>query len=232
MEPQFWLERWAVGKIGFHQDEFEPMLLKHWPKRSGGRVFVPFSGKSRDLLWLSQNAVEGSSTTPVLGVELSPVACEAFFAENFPSEIIQKRPHGPFRIYQGGPFTLDEGDFFNLTPSDLEDVTGIYDRAALIALPPELRQKYAAHLKALVASLSQSKPVFLNFKMLLSTLEYPQDRFAGPPFSVTPEEVARLYGAPFQVKHLEACDVSAEFTGPLAGAKVLQHAFEVGLNPT
>ncbi|MEZ5583009.1 MAG: hypothetical protein R3F37_09810 [Candidatus Competibacteraceae bacterium] len=36
--------------------------------------------------------------------------------------------------------------FFALTETDVENVAGVYDRAALIALPPAMRQDYVEHL--------------------------------------------------------------------------------------
>ena len=78
LEKEFWLERWRTNQIGFHQTDFNARLMQHWPTLgvpNDARVFVPLCGKSRDMLWLAQQG------HPVLGVELSPTAVEAFFAE-------------------------------------------------------------------------------------------------------------------------------------------------------
>jgi hypothetical protein len=79
----YWIERWKREDTAFHQDEINPYLRQYWQElhlppasaieRSGkSEVFVPLCGKSRDMLWLRD---QGYS---VLGVELSPVAVQAF----------------------------------------------------------------------------------------------------------------------------------------------------------
>jgi thiopurine S-methyltransferase len=79
MDPDFWHQRWRDNEIGFHQGEPAPLLQKHWPAvaaPAGSRVFVPLAGKSVDMVWLA------SQGHRVLGVELSPLAVEQFFAEH------------------------------------------------------------------------------------------------------------------------------------------------------
>jgi thiopurine S-methyltransferase len=46
--------------------------------------------------------------------------------------------------------------------------------------------------------------------MLLVTLEYPQEQMQGPPFSVSPAEVERLYGPLGEVRLLRRDDVLSE----------------------
>src|SRR5665647_3863458 len=77
MEKDFWLERWEQEQTGFHQNEINPYLRQHWQHLAGnGPVFVPLCGKSLDMLWLRKQGLD------VVGVELSPIAVEAFFEEN------------------------------------------------------------------------------------------------------------------------------------------------------
>ncbi|NNG13294.1 MAG: thiopurine S-methyltransferase, partial [Halobacteria archaeon] len=79
MNPDFWHERWQANQIGFHQDEINPYLVRYWPELEigmAGRVLVPLCGKTRDMIWLRD---QGFS---VVGIEVSPIAVEAFFAEN------------------------------------------------------------------------------------------------------------------------------------------------------
>ena len=78
MEPTFWQQRWQTNQIGFHEATPHPLLLRHWPRLTlapGSRVFVPLCGKSLDLLWLRTQGHE------VIGVELSAIGVDAFFAE-------------------------------------------------------------------------------------------------------------------------------------------------------
>jgi thiopurine S-methyltransferase len=101
MKPQFWIEKWQAGQIGFHQSEVHSFLVEFFPKMAlGGKVLVPLCGKSLDMVWLAQQGCQ------VVGVELSSLACEAFFAENFPAAVVQRENRGEFVVYQYGPYTL------------------------------------------------------------------------------------------------------------------------------
>ena len=196
MDPDFWHQRWQRGETGWHQDEINLHLQEHWPRLGvapNEQVFVPLCGKSLDLLWL---AGQGH---PVLGVEISPVGVEAFFAENGLEP--QVTDASPFRRYRVDELTVLCGDFFALTPDHLQGVTAVFDRASLIALPPELRPRYAEHLQGLL------RP---ETRILLVTLDYDQAEMAGPPFSVSEGEVRRLLGGRFDIRRLAELDVWAE----------------------
>ncbi len=188
MEPKFWLSRWKAGEIGFHQKDFEPDLIEYFPKVSPSKVLVPLCGKSYDMVWLAQQGHQ------VIGVELSAIACEAFFNEII-RQPYQKKISGEFTVYRGANYTLYCGDFFKIRPTDLAGVSLVYDRAALIALSPDLRRKYVSHLTALM----ESGGVCGSLQMLLIAIEYPQDLAQGPPFSVSDAEVNELYRDAFQV---------------------------------
>jgi len=69
-----WLERWEVGRTGWHEAEGNSKLKEHW-RATGRRVLVPMCGKSADMKWLADQGNQ------VFGVELSHLAIEAFFAE-------------------------------------------------------------------------------------------------------------------------------------------------------
>ncbi len=198
MDPEFWLQRWREGLIGFHQDDFNPYLLRHWASlepRPGEGVLVPLAGKSKDMLWLRDQGHR------VLGVEISPLAVRAFFEEN--GLECQCRETGDFVCHSGAAIDLWCGDFFHLRPEDTGDIRLAYDRAALVALPPDLRRRYAEHMKALLAAPDAA--------ILLVTMDYPQTQMDGPPFSVTEAEVRDLYEPEFQVTHLETFDALAAY---------------------
>lgn len=183
MEPSFWHARWQRGEIGWHADRVNAHLRVFWPALAlpvTARVFVPLCGKSRDLLWLVARGHE------VIGVELSELAVAAVFAENAMLPSIIDVP--PFRQYRAGRLTLFCGDFFHLTPALLGPVAAVFDRAALVALPPEQRARYAA----LMLHLVDAAP------MLVIAYEYDQTQMAGPPFAVSGAEIARLYGARYR----------------------------------
>jgi thiopurine S-methyltransferase len=194
MEPAFWQQRWADNQIGFHQAQVNPYLQQYWPQLQlapGSRVLVPLCGKSLDLAWL---AGQGHR---VLGVELSRQAVQAFFREHgLEPQVAQQ---GAFEVWRSGDMELWCGDFFALRAADVADCVALYDRAALIALPPEMRVDY-------MRLLSQVLPTGAG---LLVTLDYQQELLAGPPFSVADDEVRHGF-AGWQVEALEAQEVISQ----------------------
>ncbi|MGB4946951.1 MAG: thiopurine S-methyltransferase [Candidatus Competibacter denitrificans] len=196
MKLDFWHQRWERAEIGFHQQEINAHLQQLWNRLElppGQRIFVPLCGKSRDLLWL---AGEGY---PVTGVEISPIATEAFFRENGLQP--HRRWEGAFEIWQQDELKILLGDFFALESGHLAEVAGVYDRAALIALPPPMRERYTRHLDAILPAHTRS---------LLVTLEYDQAMLAGPPFAVSELEVRALYEPMHEVELLGTRDALAE----------------------
>lgn len=179
MEREFWLERWSNQQIGFHQAEVNPTLRKCWPDmglRDGDAVFVPLCGKSLDMRWLAELG------HPVYGVELAESAVRDFYDESSQPCQVQRMRH--LQRFQGGGVTIYCGDFMDLTALQLPGVQAVYDRAALIALPPKMRATYADHLMRIIPD---------GCRILLLTLEYDQRRVSGPPHSVTEAEVKSLF---------------------------------------
>lgn len=196
MDPDFWHDRWREGRIGFHQDKPTPLLLKHWPALGvapGAQVFVPLAGKSLDLAWFA------SQGHRVLGVELSRLAVEQFFAEHGLEPARRTSRYGTH--YEAGGIELICGDAFGLDSEALAGCGAVFDRAALIALPPDLRRRYVHELHARLPS---------GCCGLLITLEYPAQEKDGPPFTVPEAEVRALYGRDWEVDVLERRDILAQ----------------------
>lgn len=179
MEKNFWHERWERQEIGFHQNEINPFLDRHWQELQlapGSKVFVPLCGKSLDMLWLRD---QGHT---VLGVELSPIAVQAFFRENGYTPEHAAREN--FDCCEAGNIRILCGDFFNLKKEDMKGVSAVYDRASLVALPPEMRGRYVRHLLGILPPAT---------RILLLSFNYHQPEMPGPPFAVSIEEVELLY---------------------------------------
>lgn len=197
MTAEFWLERWQEGAIGFHQGDINAHLQNYWPQLNplpGNTVFVPLCGKTSDMIWLQ------SQSLSVLGIEISPIAIQDFFAENGLRPEVSKQ--GPFRRWQSSGLTLLEGDIFQLTRQDAEAISHVFDRASLVALPPEVRAKYARHLRTVL-------PEHAN--VLLVAFEYDQREMDGPPFAVREEEVRQLYGDGYAIELLHQQDVLGDY---------------------
>lgn len=192
MDPSFWLKRWQDNEIGFHANEVQPALVKHWPALDlvkEARVLVPLCGKSLDMVWLAE---QGHT---IIGAELSEIALKDFIAENYLTYVTTEEDGG-FRIYTSGPYELWCGDFFALDPAEIA-ATAIYDRAALVALPPEMQQRYADKMAELVPAGGQ---------VLLISLDYHPGEMQGPPFNVPQARVQALFEKQFDVTLLEARD--------------------------
>ena len=185
MEPQFWRDRWEEGRIGFHKDVVHPHLVAHLPRLGltpGARVFVPLCGKTLDIGWLASQGYR------VVGAELSEIAVrELFEGLGVEAEVVSA---GPLALWRWAGVEIFVGDLFDLDAARLGPVDAIYDRAALVALPEAMRARYAEALVEMTGSAPQ----------LAITFEYDQTKMAGPPFSVTPEEVQRLYGGVYALE--------------------------------
>lgn len=79
--------------------------------------------------------------------------------------------------------------------------TALYDRAALIALPSPVRERYIAHLQTIAPQVQDG---------LLISLDYEQALKDGPPFAVSDDEVRGLLGAHWRLSILEQRDILAE----------------------
>lgn len=177
-DPEFWHNKWAANQIGFHLDDVNPLLIKYWPETQPQRddqVFVPLCGKSEDLVWLAMKHED------VQGVELSNIAVRAFFSEHFYTPMVTPI-NGQHELFQFDELSIYVGDYFT---APIRPVDIVYDRASLIALPEEMRVAYVEKIKSVL------KP---GARILLVTLDYPQQEMAGPPFSVTEHEVHQHFG--------------------------------------
>jgi thiopurine S-methyltransferase len=207
MDAEFWLTRWEKREIGFHQHDLNRYLEQYWSSlklANDCTVFVPLCGKSKDMRWLAQQGHH------VLGFELSETAVREFFEEWDVQPAVEQR--GSFTCYSGNNVELFVGVIFALTAKDVSAVEGIYDRAALVALPPDMRREYVHLLSALLPSKTQT---------LLITFEYQLGDREGPPFSIPINAVNDLYA--------ETCAIQSLESGPfdLRGVAAIEHAFRL-----
>lgn len=180
-DPAFWMAAWEEGRTPFHAPMPHPTLVGNadrWLGAEPRRVFVPLCGRSHDLAWLAGRGHHA------IGAELSPRAVEGLFADA-----------GRARRVDGDRWSTERldvfvGDVFALTPDRLEaawSVPGpvhVWDRAALVALPPDLRPRYAAHLLRLAGP---------DASFLVETMAYDQAKMPGPPYSVPDDEIRALF---------------------------------------
>lgn len=194
MEEQFWKERWENRELRFHLPFVHPILKRSLPLfnlSKGSRVFLPLCGKTLDIGYLLS---EGYS---VVGVELSEIAVSELFDELGVKPEVSGWAGG--QCWRHGELTVFQGDFFALTAEQLGVVDLVYDRAAMVALPAEMCERYAVHLPEITA----------GAPILLICFEYDQSRMAGPPFAVPDSKLERLYAGRYKLAELSRKDVIA-----------------------
>ena len=196
MEAEFWHNRWQDNLIPFHKAIVNDYLERYFERLGlveGDRVLVPLCWKSVDMVWLRDRGCA------VTGVELSAIAVRDFFSEQ--AITASEREDGAFKVLEGEGIKLLDGDFFALDCGHTANIAAVYDRAALVALPEEMRARYVDHLLSILAP---------QVPMLLLTFEYPAHEIDGPPFSVDEEEVRALYAGRRKVTLLESLDRLAQ----------------------
>lgn len=187
MNISYWKNRWEKGNTGWHMDQVYPLLPKLWPQlnlSTNAKVLVPLCGKSVDLLWLQENF-------HVIGIEVSAKAIKEFERNSsLPFTCTNRKGH---TVFEANSIEIWKDDFLNISPNTIGKVDAIYDKAALIALPPEVRKKYIPHLQSFCN---------LHTKILLQAFEYEQEEMQGPPFSVSQKELSTCFSSDFEIKLL------------------------------
>lgn len=203
MEHSFWHKCWENNALGFHQCDVHYFLKQYFFEAclsSDKHVFVPLCGKSFDMQYLAQ-------ALSVTGSELSDIACRDFFEESGVKTLAKQQ--GGFTLYSYENISLFQGDFFSFKKEYLAKVDWIYDRAALVALPPKMQKKYVEHLKTFFTD---------HTRLFLVTVEYPKEQLVGPPFSITSPNLETLF---------EGYDINHVATHELDDKLFAQRRFEV-----
>jgi thiopurine S-methyltransferase len=198
MEANFWHSRWEENIIGFHLPQPNPKLVQFFSKldlKKNNRILVPLCGKTIDIAWLLAQGMR------VVGVELSPLAIEQLFSELKVTPI--KSEQGNLIQYCAPQLDIFVGDIFEINLEILGHVDAVYDRAAIVALPDDLRERYAAQLIKIAPKANQ----------LLISYEYDQSLIAGPPFSVTRQHIQTYYQSNYQITELARFNVEGGLKG-------------------
>ena len=213
-----WSDRWKNKRIGFHLLDVNPALVQHASDLLSPsaetceaasdrspviRVFVPLCGKAVDMAYLATKvpSVSSTNTVHVVGLEGIRVALEEFIEEQpdlgISREAILGNEDVPFDRFLGETVSLWKGDYFDLdgSPPRLATAIGkfeaIYDRASIVAIEPDLRERYIRIIDSLLQP---------NGRILLVALERVAsagNEFAakkGPPYSIPESTVRELFG--------------------------------------
>lgn len=193
MDASFWLEKWKNNSIAFHKSEANPLLTKHFEQLSlvdNSRIFLPLCGKTLDIAWLISKGYR------VVGAELSEIAIAQLFTSLGTQPKISEV--GQLQHYSATNIDIFVGNIFDLSKRVLGPVNAVYDRAALVALPKAMRDRYTAHLMQITDKAPQ----------LIICYEYDQTLMIGPPFSITEQEVRQHYQDSYALSHLESKSAS------------------------
>lgn len=189
MELSYWLSRWNKGNTGFHMEKGYPSLSIHWPSLpipSEPVVLIPLAGKSVDIKWIAERARK------VICIEISALAIEQFFDQH--EMEYSKSRFATFQIYHSKNIEFWCGDFMKLPLNKIEEVDLIYDKASIVALPENMRITYTDKIVSLSCATT---------KLLIHLLSYNQSEMTGPPFSVDPDDVKRLFPEYFDIHLLQ-----------------------------
>ncbi|MCR9131493.1 MAG: thiopurine S-methyltransferase [bacterium] len=198
MEYSYWLDRWKNRQIGFDQPSPNQLLLSHFNKLKLERddtVFVPLTGKSVDVAWLLGQGLN------VIGNELSESATIELFAMLEITPTISEWDSG--KVYSSDSLSVFVGDFFELATDEIGSINAVYDRAALVALPEEMRFRYTHHLIEITKAAPQ----------LLIVFDYDQELVPGPPFSISGKEILEQYSAEYSISRVAQKEVPGGIKG-------------------
>lgn len=208
MEAQFWHERWEKDELGFDQAAPNALMAAQFQALGlgkGARVFVPLCGKTIDIKWLLDQGMQ------VAGAELSEIAVRDLF------KLLGLDPKvtdtGTLKHFHADGIDIWAGDIFDLTAEALGPVDATYDRAAVVALPDGMRDRYVAHVAAITG----------NQPQLTITFDYDQNAMDGPPFSVPPQTVHGLYDPFYTVTELTRANVEGKLKGKAVADEIIWH---------
>lgn len=208
MEKQYWLNRWLNGETKFHEGKPNELLTRHFADLSlkpNSRLLVPLCGKSEDMAWLVNQGHR------VVGVELSEMAVKAYFAERGLAPTVEKIGTTHTRYSVAG-LELYVGDIFEMSPDMVGAVDAIYDRAAMIALPPLMRESYVQFL----LTVSDSAPI------LLVSLEFDKTLLPAPPHPLFERDITEHYEeATHHCQLLERINVEGGIKGVCEGDETI-----------
>jgi len=192
-----WSKRWKDSMLGWHKSDLHHFLKKYGTTiipnfestetctEDGVRVFFPLCGKTVDMGVLA----EEESISEVVGIDGVTKALLEFSDENPDLQIKKAENVGPVETFVGKKITLLRGDFFDIDAvATGGKFDSIFDRASLVAISPDLREKYVDVIGKLIKP--GGKILLVTFDRRVGTDEA---KAAGPPYSVNEDTVRKLY---------------------------------------
>jgi thiopurine S-methyltransferase len=171
MEKEFWNLKWEKDQIGFHQDEYNPYMIKYFEQFANQdlHVFIPLAGKTKDILWFLAHGFR------VTAIEIIEKAVIDFHQDN------NIKADKKANCYHSNNLDFYHGDVFELA---LNEYDFIYDRASLIAFPIDLRNKLIHYYSELINKGATLFSIVIN---------YDESLMQGPPFSISSKNFCKYF---------------------------------------
>jgi thiopurine S-methyltransferase len=209
MTVEKWKDSWSSPDVDFHNPDLNDIFLKYNNKmltKPGMRIFVPLCGKAVEMKWLLDQGYK------VVGLEVAPVPCKAFFEENNIPYQVKEIGAIPGEKYESldGTCAIFCCDFFQISVDICGEFDGVWDSGGLNAMEKEDREKYINVIRTLMGKGCVNMTEFNNFdfdtnwSMSMTELE----KCFGEGFKV--EEVAKM-DAPQKMKDI-GCTTVLLFT--------------------
>lgn len=178
MDFEFWSNCWVKPTQPFHLTKPHHFLTEYFSEYFSDkeRVLLPLCGKTQDINFIANNGIKA------IGVEFNPRAVESFFEDSQLTPDITSLDNKT--RYQTTNIEIWLSDFFDINRDDIGQFQAIFDRAALVALPAEMRPDYAKHLLSFLAP---------QGRLLLVTMDYDVEQMSGPPFYIDKTEIEKLF---------------------------------------
>ena len=179
---KLWSGAWGRGQTPWVNKDSEKFLVRSWrqlrrlglqPKQ---RVLVPLCGASPSIRFFLLRKFD------VTGVEYVPGAITALIKHDFPTKKLKKSKIKSGISYSIRHLEIIQQDFFKFSARN--HFHFIYDRAALVAIRPKLRIKYA---KILTNSLTPGGLIFLV------TYTRVGGRVRGAPYQISRKQLLKLF---------------------------------------
>merc|ERR1712032_697639 len=198
MDNQAWNARWENNTASWHADEARTEILNLMKSNVTdfkGKVFVPLCGASLDMVWLAEQGLQ------VVGVEVSRLAIDKFFQEIYIKDdydIISFNETSTI-IHKAGNITIYEADLYNCQELMSEPAFDlIFDRASLIAINWEDREKYINLMLKLLGDKISKLSYFLQ------GMDYNKGEHLGPPHIFNEASCQHYFGGKVNdIKHLD-----------------------------
>ncbi|KAK3103184.1 hypothetical protein FSP39_017121 [Pinctada imbricata] len=190
MTTESWIRCWEDPKMDFTAKTVNKLFTDYHDqmlRKPCTRVLVPLCGKALEMKELMMMGHE------VVGIEVSPVACKAFFDENgikYEAKHIDKIPGTVFEGSKNGvKARLYSCDYYQFSPEIEGGFEAVWDSGGLNSIEEDDdKKRYIEVLKPLMA------PGCVNLTELC--------QISDCPYNISEEELGSTFGDEFNVKLL------------------------------